>query len=52
MPAYVVFPDATLMEMARERPATLDEMAGINGVGPRKLEGFGPVFLEVIAAGS
>ena len=36
VPAYVVFPDATLMEMARERPATLDEMAGINGVGPRE----------------
>lgn len=50
LPAYVVFPDATLMEMANERPATLDEMADINGVGPRKLEGFGEVFLEVIAA--
>ncbi len=50
VPAYVVFPDATLMEMARERPATLDEMSGINGVGPRKLEGFGKIFLEAIAA--
>jgi ATP-dependent DNA helicase RecQ len=50
VPAYVVFPDATLMEMARERPATLDEMADINGVGPRKLEGFGKMFLDEIAA--
>jgi ATP-dependent DNA helicase RecQ len=50
VPAYVVFPDATLMEMARERPVTLDEMAEINGVGPRKLEGFGEIFLEAIAA--
>ena len=50
VPAYVVFPDATLMEMARERPATLDEMANINGVGPRKLEGFGEIFLKEIAA--
>jgi len=50
VPAYVVFPDATLMEMARMRPATLDEMADINGVGPRKLEGFGRLFLEAIAA--
>jgi len=51
VPAYVIFPDATLMEMARERPATIDEMSEINGVGPRKLEGFGSVFLEVIATG-
>jgi ATP-dependent DNA helicase RecQ len=50
VPAYVVFPDATLMEMARDRPATLDEMASINGVGPRKLEGFGEIFLKEIAA--
>jgi len=39
-----------LMEMARERPASLDEMADINGVGPRKLEGFGRLFLDAIAA--
>ena len=50
VPAYVVFPDATLMEMARERPASLNEMAEINGVGPRKLEGFGRLFLDAIAA--
>ncbi len=49
-PAYAVFSDATLMEMARERPATLEQMAGINGVGPRKLESFGETFLEAIAA--
>jgi ATP-dependent DNA helicase RecQ len=52
VPAYVVFSDATLIEMARERPATLEQMAGINGVGPRKLEDFGETFLEVIAAQS
>ncbi len=50
VPAYVVFPDTTLMEMARERPATLDQMADINGVGPRKLKGFGELFLEAITA--
>ena len=49
VPAYVVFPDTTLMEMARARPATLDEMAGINGVGPRKLEDFGEIFLEAVS---
>jgi len=50
VPAFVVFADATLIEMARQRPATLDEMADINGVGPRKLESFGETFLEAIAA--
>jgi len=50
VPAYVVFPDATLMEMARDRPATLEQMADINGVGPRKLENFGATFLQAIAA--
>jgi ATP-dependent DNA helicase RecQ len=50
VPAFVVFSDATLIEMAGERPAALDQMAGINGVGPRKLEDFGERFLEAIAA--
>ena len=50
VPAYVVFPNATLIEMARVRPASLDEMRQISGVGPRKLEQFGPQFLEVTRA--
>lgn len=50
VPAFVVFHDSTLIEMAIERPATLDEMAGINGIGPRKLEDFGETFLNVITA--
>ena len=49
-PAFVVFSDATLIEMAAERPATLDQMATINGVGPRKLADFGETFLQAIAA--
>jgi len=52
VPAYVVFHDATLLEMARERPATLEQMAAINGVGPAKLENFGNAFLSAIAARS
>ncbi len=52
VPAYVVFPDATLIEMARERPATLEQMADINGVGPRKLKKFGETFLKAIAVQS
>jgi ATP-dependent DNA helicase RecQ len=48
VPAYVVFPDKTLIEMAEKKPATLDQMAGITGVGARKLESYGMAFLEVI----
>jgi len=49
VPAYVVFTDKTLIEMAETRPGTLDEMAGISGVGAKKLETYGRAFLEVIA---
>ena len=49
VPAYVIFPDRTLIEMARRRPATLDGMAAIPGVGARKLERYGETFLTVIA---
>ena len=49
VPAYVIFPDRTLIEMAEKRPATLDQMAGITGVGAKKLESFGLAFLAVIA---
>lgn len=48
-PAYVIFPDTTLIEMARDRPSTLDQMAQINGVGPKKLEDFGETFLQAIS---
>ncbi|RKF16234.1 DNA helicase RecQ [Roseovarius spongiae] len=48
VPAYVVFNDRTLIEMAEARPATLDEMARIGGVGAKKLEQYGDAFLAVI----
>jgi ATP-dependent DNA helicase RecQ len=48
VPAYVVFPDRTLAEMAERRPATLDQMAAISGVGAVKLDRFGAEFLSVI----
>jgi ATP-dependent DNA helicase RecQ len=48
LPAYVVFHDATLAEMARRVPATLDELAGISGVGARKLESYGQDLLRVL----
>lgn len=47
-PAYVIFPDRTLIEMAERRPETLDDMARITGVGAKKLESYGAAFLEVI----
>ncbi|MHA7828830.1 MAG: DNA helicase RecQ [Roseovarius sp.] len=48
VPAYVVFNDRTLIEMAETRPASLDEMARIGGVGAKKLERYGEDFLTVI----
>jgi ATP-dependent DNA helicase RecQ len=50
LPAYVVFHDATLAEMAREQPATLEQLAGISGVGGTKLERYGAELLRVLEA--
>jgi ATP-dependent DNA helicase RecQ len=50
LPAYIVFHDATLAEMAREMPGSLDELAGISGVGSRKLEAYGAEILRVLEA--
>ncbi|MDA7759138.1 DNA helicase RecQ [Amylibacter sp.] len=47
-PAYVVFADAVLMEMAKTRPSNLDEFSNLSGVGSVKLERYGKAFLEVI----
>jgi len=46
--AYVVFADRTLLELARQRPMTLREMAAIHGIGAAKLERYGEPFLEVL----
>ncbi len=48
VPAYVILPDRSLLDMARRKPATAAEMAGIHGVGEAKLARFGEAFLEVI----
>ncbi|MGR3481868.1 DNA helicase RecQ [Salipiger marinus] len=48
LPAYMIFPDRTLIEMAEKRPATLDQMAAISGVGAKKLSSYGAEFLSVI----
>ena len=48
VPPYMVFGDAPLREMARRYPQTQGSFLQISGVGRRKLEDFGPAFLEVI----
>jgi len=51
-PAYIVFPDRSLIEMAAARPRTLDELAAIHGVGAAKLQKYGAAFLAAIRGGA
>jgi ATP-dependent DNA helicase RecQ len=51
VPAYVIFPDRTLIEMAQHKPQTLAALADLHGVGKAKLAQYGEVFLEVIRGG-
>jgi ATP-dependent DNA helicase RecQ len=48
LPAYVVFHDATLRQMAQDAPATLDALAGISGFGAKKLLAYGADILRVL----
>jgi ATP-dependent DNA helicase RecQ len=48
IPAYLVFSDATLRDMAARLPTTADELLDVDGVGPVKLETYGEAFLEVL----
>lgn len=48
VPPYMVFHDATLMEMMEAHPRSKDQLLGISGVGESKLDRFGGAFLEVI----
>jgi len=50
LPAYIVFHDATLAEMARRRPASLVELGEVAGVGAKKLEAYGQSILRVLDA--
>jgi ATP-dependent DNA helicase RecQ len=47
-PAYVVFPDRSLIEMAAAKPMSLDDLAQVHGVGAAKLQKYGPAFLAII----
>jgi ATP-dependent DNA helicase RecQ len=48
VPPYVIFHDATLREMAATRPANLQQLSGLTGVGARKLDAYGDAFLAVL----
>ena len=48
IPAFVIFSDASLLEMATVKPSNLQEMLKINGVGPSKLKKYGSIFLAAI----
>jgi ATP-dependent DNA helicase RecQ len=48
LPAYCVFPDRTLLEMAVRRPRSLVALSDVRGVGPAKLDKYGERFLAVI----
>jgi ATP-dependent DNA helicase RecQ len=50
VPAYVVFGDRTLRELAHRNPSTAGALAGVPGVGPAKLARYGEEVLRVLAA--
>jgi ATP-dependent DNA helicase RecQ len=50
VPAYVIFHDSTLREIAAARPASLAELARVNGVGRTKLERYGDAMLAAVAS--
>lgn len=51
VPPYVVFGDVTLRDMIRRRPRTLAEFAQVKGVGRKKLEAYGNLFLDILLDG-
>lgn len=51
-PAYTVLVDATLAAIAQLKPGSIAELARINGIGPAKLDKFGPSVLAVVAGGA
>ena len=48
VPAYIIFSNATLEDMARKKPQTIEEFSHVSGVGSIKAERFGPQFLKAI----
>jgi len=50
VPAYIVFSDATLRDMARHRPSSVERILDVRGVGQQKSSDFGPQFVECVVA--
>ena len=50
VPAYVVAPDRTLLELAARRPRTRAELSGVHGMGPARIDAYGDRFVEVITS--
>ena len=48
VPAYVIFPDRTLLEIAAAQPHDLDALGALHGVGAKKLTQYGEAFLDLI----
>ncbi|HVJ10877.1 MAG TPA: RecQ family ATP-dependent DNA helicase, partial [Burkholderiales bacterium] len=51
VPAYVIFHDATLRDIARTRPASLEALRGISGIGTKKLEAYGEDIVGLVGSG-
>lgn len=51
LPAYLIFSDAVLLQMASQRPRSGEELLQINGIGPKKLAQYGDLFLEELHKG-
>ncbi len=48
VPAYVILHDATLLELVRQRPQTLNALRHVPGIGARKLENYGAALLHLL----
>jgi ATP-dependent DNA helicase RecQ len=48
VPAYVIFHDATMREIAKAMPQSLEDLRGVSGVGEKKLQTYGSEIVELI----
>ena len=49
VPAFVIFTDATLLAIVEQLPTSLEQLSTISGIGPAKLELYGPTLLELLS---
>ncbi len=50
MPTYVILHDATLVEPVKRQPRDFAALAEVPGIGARKIERYGPAFVDLLAA--